>query len=157
MIEDWRGNLLQADAEALVNAVNCVGVMGRGIALQFRKAYPENYYAYREACKAGEILPGRMFIFRTGLAMNPKYVINFPTKRHWKDASRLEDIYAGLRALTTEIDRLGIKSIAVPPLGCGNGGLNWAYVEPLIRRAFSRMPDLYVQLFLPRVAPEAAE
>ena len=154
MIEAWSGNLLQTDAEALVNAVNCVGVMGRGIALQFRKAYPENYYAYRKACKTGEILPRRMFTFPTGLAVSPKYIINFPTKRHWKDASRIEDIYAGLCALTSEIDRLGIQSIAVPPLGCGNGGLNWADVEPLIRRAFSKMPDLHVQLFVPQVAPE---
>jgi O-acetyl-ADP-ribose deacetylase (regulator of RNase III) len=155
MIEAMSGDLLHADAEALVNAVNCVGVMGRGIALQFRKAYPENYYAYRKACTAGEVLPGRMFTFPTGLAVNPKYIINFPTKRHWKDASRIEDVYAGLRTLTSELDRLGIKSIAVPPLGCGNGGLDWADVEPLIRRAFSKMADLHVQLFVPQIAPGA--
>src|ERR1700740_1131519 len=90
------GNLLRADAEALVNTVNTVGIMGKGIALQFRKAFPGNYKAYRKACKAGEVVPGKMFVFDMGAIKNPRLIINFPTKRHWKAKTRIEDIEEGL-------------------------------------------------------------
>ena len=123
MIEYTEGNLLLADAEALVNTVNTVGVMGKGIALQFKRALPDNFTAYAQACKAGEVQPGRMFVFSTGNAFNPKYIINFPTKRHWREASKLGDIETGLVALVAEIKQRGISSIALPPLGFGNGGL----------------------------------
>lgn len=155
MIQTVRGNLLQADADALVNTVNCVGHMGKGIALQFKQAFPENFAAYAKACKAGDMQPGRMFVFDTGMMMNPRFIINFPTKRHWRGRSRMEDIEAGLEALTAEVRRLGITSVAMPPLGCGLGGLNWNEVRPRIEAAFAGLPEIDVLLFAPQEAPEA--
>ena len=154
MIELTRGNILRADAEALVNTVNCVGFMGRGIALQFKKAYPANYEAYRKACDAGEVQPGRMFIFELDSMLNPKYVINFPTKRDWRAKSRYEDVESGLKTLIAEVRRLDIHSIAVPPLGCGLGGLDWRKVRPMIEQAFTALPEVRVLLFEPAGAPE---
>jgi O-acetyl-ADP-ribose deacetylase (regulator of RNase III) len=153
MIEATRGDILLADAEALVNTVNCVGVMGRGIALQFRKAFPENFDVYGRACERHELHPGMMLVFDLGRLRNPRYVINFPTKRHWKGKSKIEDIELGLKALITEISRRGIRSIAVPPLGCGLGGLDWAGVRPLIIEAFRALPDVRVLLYEPAGAP----
>lgn len=123
MIERTQGDLLVADAAALVNTVNCVGVMGKGIALQFKKTFPENFKAYEAACRREEVKPGRMFVFETGQMFNPRYIINFPTKRHWRDKSRYEDIESGLKALVREVRQRKIRSIAVPPLGSGLGGL----------------------------------
>ena len=97
MIEIVGGNILEADAEALVNTVNCVGVMGKGLALQFKQAFPANFKAYEAACRAGEVAPGKMFIFDNGRRIKPRYIIDFPTKRHWRDNSRIEDIRSGLR------------------------------------------------------------
>jgi O-acetyl-ADP-ribose deacetylase (regulator of RNase III) len=154
MIEYTRGNLLRADAEALVNTVNCVGAMGKGIALQFKQAFPENYGAYAKACKAKEVQPGRMFIHDTGSMVNPRYIINFPTKRHWRGQSRMEDVEAGLKALVSDVQRLGIASIAVPPLGCGYGGLRWAEVQSRIEAAFAELPEVTVLLYKPQGAPE---
>lgn len=153
MIETTSGDILTADAEALVNTVNCVGIMGRGIALQFRKTFPDNFKAYEVVCKRGELHPGHMFIFDTGNLTNPRYVINFPTKRHWKGKSRLADIESGLKALVADIRRLGIHSIAIPPLGCGQGGLDWADVRPRIEQALSAVPDVRVLLFEPAGSP----
>src|SRR5712671_6870344 len=99
MVELTRGNILQADVEALVNTVNTVGVMGKGIALQFRQAYPKNYDLYKRACDRGEVVPGKMFVVPTHKLENPRFIINFPTKRHWKGKSRIEDIEAGLADL----------------------------------------------------------
>jgi len=155
MIAVARGNLIETDAEALVNTVNCEGYLGKGIALQFKKAFPENAKAYERACRAGQVQPGRMFIFPTGSMVNPKYVINFPTKRHWRGKSRIEDIEAGLGALVEEVRRLRIASIAVPPLGCGLGGLDWREVKPMIERALAELPDVQVTLFEPVGAPDA--
>lgn len=132
MIERMHGDILGANSEALVNAVNCVGVMGRGIALQFKNAFPENYELYRRACERAELRPGAMFSYQTRYFGNPKYIINFPTKRHWKAKSRTEDIDSGLKALVAEVRKRGIRSIAIPPLGCGLGGLNWDEVRPKI-------------------------
>lgn len=157
MIDYTSGNILEAKAEALVNTVNCVGVMGKGIALQFKQAYPANFDAYTAACKAGDIQPGRMFITETGSMLPPRYIINFPTKRHWRGKSRLEDIEAGLDALANEIQRLGIHSIAVPPLGCGNGGLNWEDVRPRIETALGSLPNVRVIVFEPHGAPSPNE
>jgi O-acetyl-ADP-ribose deacetylase (regulator of RNase III) len=151
-----QGNLLEAEAEALVNTVNCVGVMGRGIALQFKLAYPDNFKAYLRACNAKEVQPGRMLVTDTEQLVNPRFIINFPTKRHWKGKSRIEDIEAGLPALVCEIKRLGIRSVAVPPLGCGNGGLDWDQVRPRIEAAFGEIPDVHVLLFELEGAPTAA-
>lgn len=153
MIEYTSGNILEAKVEALVNTVNCVGVMGKGIALQFKQAYPNNFAAYAQACKAGEVQPGRMFITETGSMLPPRYIINFPTKRHWRGKSRLEDIEAGLQALAQDIQRLGIQSIAVPPLGCGNGGLDWADVQPRIEQALASLTDVRVIIYEPKGAP----
>ena len=155
MIRTTTGNIIEADAEALVNSVNCEGFMGKGVALQFKKAFPENFKAYARACRAGEVQPGRMFVFPTGSMMNPKYIINFPTKRKWRAKSRMEDIEAGLVALVEELCRLKVSSVAVPPLGCGLGGLDWQKVRPLIERAFSSLPDIRVMLFEPVGAPDA--
>ncbi|MCC6364163.1 MAG: macro domain-containing protein [Bryobacterales bacterium] len=157
MIELTHGDILQADAEALVNTVNCAGVMGRGIALQFRKAFPENFKMYERACERKEVRPGKMLVFETGLLTGPRYIINFPTKRHWKGKSRIEDIDAGLAALIAEVKKRGIRSIAVPPLGCGLGGLNWHDVRPRIVSAFGELPEISVLIFEPSGAPEPAE
>jgi O-acetyl-ADP-ribose deacetylase (regulator of RNase III) len=149
MIELRRGDLLKQNAEALVNAVNCVGVMGRGIALQFRKAFPENFKIYEAACKRGEVKPGEMLVFDTHQVTNPRYIINFPTKRHWRDQSRITDIESGLEVLVEEVHDRGISSIAVPALGCGLGGLKWSEVRPRIEKAFAKVPDVQVWLFEP--------
>ena len=155
MIEFKQGNLLAENAEALVNTVNNVGVMGKGIALQFKQAYPENFRQYEKACRAGEVQPGRMFTVATGSLFNPKYIINFPTKAHWKSKSKIADIKSGLVALVAEVQRLGIISIVIPPLGCGNGGLNWLEVKPLIKSAFAQLPNVQVIIFEPSGAPAA--
>ncbi|HSN97014.1 MAG TPA: macro domain-containing protein [Candidatus Nanopelagicales bacterium] len=157
MIELTRGDILRADAEALVNTINCVGIMGRGIALQFKRAFPANFAAYAAACKRAEVQPGRMLIVETGQLTNPRYIVNFPTKRHWKGKSRIEDIDAGLAALIADVKRLQIKSIAVPPLGCGLGGLDWADVRPRIERAFASLPDVRVLVYEPSGAPAAGQ
>ena len=155
MIELARGNLLEADAEALVNTVNCIGYMGKGIALQFKQAFPANFDDYQKACKADQVKPGRMFIHQTGKMFHPKYIINFPTKRHWRGKSRLEDIRSGLVALVDDVKRLGIRSIAVPPLGCGLGGLDWMTVRRMIEDAFRKVPEVSVLLYEPVGTPKA--
>jgi O-acetyl-ADP-ribose deacetylase (regulator of RNase III) len=157
MITLTNGNLLATDTEVLVNTVNCEGFMGKGIALQFKKAFPENFKAYERACRAGEVQPGKMFIFATGSMINPRYIINFPTKRKWREKSRIEDIESGLRALVEEVCRLNVSSLAVPPLGCGLGGLKWGMVKQLIERTFAELPDVQVILFEPTGTPEAKE
>jgi O-acetyl-ADP-ribose deacetylase (regulator of RNase III) len=157
MIHVARGNLLEADAEALVNTVNCVGVMGKGVALQFKQAFPENFRVYARACSKGEVVPGAMLVVPTGMIGNPKYVVNFPTKRHWKGKARLDDIREGLVALRGEVARLGIKSIAVPPLGCGSGGLQWNHVRPLIETALADLKAVEVLLYPPEGAPAPDE
>lgn len=153
MIEFTTGDILRADAEALVNTVNCVGIMGRGIALQFKNAYPENFRAYEAACARKEVQPGRMFVFETRELGNPKFIINFPTKRHWRGKSRMEDIEAGLVGLAAEIRDRGIRSIAIPPLGSGLGGLNWADVRLRVDAALQGFNDLRVTVFEPNDAP----
>ena len=129
MIEYKTGDILREDAEALVNAVNCVGVMGRGIALQFKRAFPENFKAYAARCRRGEMQPGRVFVFETGRVRPPRYIVNFPTKRHWRESSRIEDIESGLASLVAEIRARSIRSVAVPALGSGLGGLHWPPME----------------------------
>lgn len=156
MIRFTTGDILQAGTEALVNTVNSVGVMGRGIALQFKQAFPANFKAYATACKRGEVEPGRMFVYETGELTLPRYIINFPTKRHWRGKSRIEDIESGLAALVNEVRQRGIRSIAIPPLGSGLGGLSWAEVRPLIVKAFEQVPDVDVVVFEPR-SPAADE
>jgi O-acetyl-ADP-ribose deacetylase (regulator of RNase III) len=154
MIKFTAGDILAADVEALVNTVNCVGVMGRGIALQFKNSFPENYKAYETACTRQLVQPGRMFVFETGM-MRPKYIINFPTKRHWRGKSRMEDIEAGLKALAGEIRALRIRSIAIPPLGSGLGGLHWPDVRARIEVALHELKDVDVLIYEPNGAPDS--
>jgi len=157
MIEIAVGNLLKAPAEALVNTVNTVGVMGKGIALQFRQAFPEMFRAYEKACKDGEVQLGRVQVFDLGgLVGGPRWVINFPTKGNWRSKSRMEDVELGLADLVDKVRALGIRSIAVPPLGCGNVGLDWADVRPRIEAAFARFDNVQVLLYAPAGAPESA-
>ena len=153
MITYTTGNILEAETEALVNTVNCVGIMGKGIALQFKQAHPDNYAQYVRACEAGEVQPGRMLITQTGSILPPHYIINFPTKRHWRGKSRLEDIDAGLEALKADIQRLGIRSIAIPPLGCGSGGLAWSDVRPRIEQALASLEGVQIAVYAPQGAP----
>ncbi|NBN72558.1 appr-1-p processing domain-containing protein [Proteus sp. G2618] len=149
MIELTQGNLLHANTEAIVNAVNCVGVMGRGIALQFKKAWPDNFKAYALACKNKELTPGVMFIYEIQKTTYPRFIVNFPTKRHWRNASCIEDIEAGLIALVDEIKQRNIKSIAIPPLGAGLGGLEWSVVYEKIKSAMEPLADVHVLIYAP--------
>lgn len=144
---------LQVDA--IVNPVNTVGVMGAGLALQFKRKYPANFLAYQRACASGTLLLGTVHVWQVGHVrplsqVGPahlRYVINFPTKAHWRDASRLVDIEAGLVALVMQVRELQLKSVAIPQLGCGLGGLNWSDVRPRIERAFIYLPELALVLF----------
>lgn len=147
--------MLDADVQALVNTVNTVGIMGKGIALQFKKAFPENFDAYAKACKRDEVEIGRMFIHDLAQLQNPRFIINFPTKRHWRGRSKLQDIEAGLEALVEDVKRLRIESLALPPLGCGHGGLVWEDVYPMIVQAFRSLPDVRVVVYPPGATPAA--
>ncbi len=144
------GDLFAVEAEALVNPVNCVGVMGRGMALQFKHAYPMNFEDYLTACNRGQIKPGHIHVFETHTPSNPRYIVNFPTKRHWRDASSIEDINAGLSDLVRVIAEKRIQSIAMPALGCGLGGLNWSEVRSLIENAFIACADVSILVFEPQ-------
>lgn len=157
MVKFMSGDLLRANVEALVNTVNTVGVMGKGIALQFKQAFPANFAAYEKAAKREEIIPGKMHVFETGQFTNPHYIINFPTKRHWRGKARLEDIEAGLQDLIRVIRERQIRSIAIPPLGCGFGGLDWNEVRPIILAALEQVPDVEAWLYAPEGAPEAEQ
>ena len=153
MIEYKSGDILKDNAEALVNTVNCVGVMGRGIALQFKNAFPDNFKSYKDACKHGQVKPGHMFVYETGEVVPPRFIINFPTKRHWRGKSRIEDIEAGLKALVRTIRNHNIRSIAIPPLGSGLGGLEWKQVRRLIEAAVEQLTDVQVVIYEPKGAP----
>lgn len=149
MIEFTRGNLLESKAEALVNTVNTVGVMGKGVALMFKEAYPENFKAYEEACKQKEVRVGRMFVTERHALIGPKWIINFPTKEHWRGDSKMAWIESGLEDLKQVIADNKIKSIAIPPLGSGNGGLDWADVRPKIEGALGALENVNVIIYEP--------
>jgi O-acetyl-ADP-ribose deacetylase (regulator of RNase III) len=153
MVEYKSGDILKEDTEALVNTVNCVGVMGRGIALQFKKVFPDNFKAYAAACKKEAVQPGRMFVYETGQLTYPRYIINFPTKRHWRGKSRMEDLDTGLKALVKVIRQYSIHSIAMPPLGSGLGGLDWTEVKPRIEAFMQPLTDVRVIIYEPKGAP----
>ncbi|MFD7391718.1 macro domain-containing protein [Streptomyces sp. NPDC059852] len=153
VIQESQGNLLEADVEAIVNTVNTVGVMGKGIALQIKQAFPENFKQYKAACDRGEVKIGEIFVHDAHHLGPRRYILNFPTKRHWRGKSRIEDIQAGLDALVEVIEKHKIESIAVPALGCGNGGLDWDNVRPMIYAAFESLPSVKVLLFPPTGAP----
>jgi O-acetyl-ADP-ribose deacetylase (regulator of RNase III) len=149
MVEEGSGDLLAAKVDALVNAVNVVGVMGKGLALAFKKQFPDNFAAYQRACETGELTIGRAFVFDRSPA-TPRWIINFPTKRHWREASKLEDIRAGLPDLIEHVQQKAISSIAIPALGCGLGGLDWTVVRPMIVDAFVSIPSTRVLLYAPK-------
>lgn len=149
MISYMTGDLLNDDAQVLVNTVNCVGVMGRGIALQFKKKFPENFKAYKKACDNKEVVPGRVFVFSYGDMFEVRYIVNFPTKNHWKENSKIEYINDGLVDLKRFIVQNKITSIAIPPLGSGLGGLYWPLVKSRIEQAFADLVDVDVRVYEP--------
>jgi O-acetyl-ADP-ribose deacetylase (regulator of RNase III) len=157
MLQYRTGNLLEASVEALVNTGNEVGVMGKGIALMFRKRFPDNARLYMEAGKAGQARVGRMLVTPAG-ELFPQWIIHFPTKKHWRNPSRIEWVREGLADLVRVVREHGIRSIALPPLGCGNGGPDWQHVRPMIESAFADLPDVEVIVYKPseasRNAPE---
>ncbi len=153
-----QGDLLkQQDVDAIVNTVNCVGVMGKGIALQFKKKWPNNFKAYAAACKNKEVTLGQMFTFELGALATPRYIVNFPTKDHWRSSSKLEDIETGLQSLVKHIEKYDIRSIAIPPLGCGLGGLPWADVKTLIVKYLGELDNVEIRLFEPDNAIQAKD
>lgn len=149
MIKYVTGNLLSAEADALVNTVNTVGVMGKGIALQFKENYSENYKLYHRACKAKEVVTGKMFVTTTNKLSGSQYIINFPTKTDWRKPSEYSYIEEGLKDLVRVVSELKINSIAIPPLGCGNGGLNWERVKSMMESALAQLPDVEILVFQP--------
>lgn len=155
MIEYKTGDIFQQDTQAIVNTVNCVGVMGRGLALQFKKRFPDNFNAYAAACKNQQLAPGKMFVFEDQVKAASRYIINFPTKRHWRDNSRMEDIEAGLQDLEQVIRDKNITSLALPPLGCGLGGLDWSQVRHRIEEQLAGLPDVQVIVLEPQDAQTA--
>lgn len=158
MIEFTSGNLFESNVEALVNTVNTVGVMGKGIALQFSRQFPEIMPIYESACKDGTLVVGQVQTIRLSLLpgmTGPAYIINFPTKKHWKGDSKIEYIETGLQSLRTEIEKHGIKSVALPPLGCGLGGLNWGDVRRKIVESLGNLTNVRVVVFEPVGTPEA--
>lgn len=156
MITIRRGNLLEDDAEALVNTVNTVGVMGKGIALQFKRAYPDMFADYEKASKSGEIERGRVYVWETN-SLHPKFIVNFATKGHWRGRSRLVDVETGLQDLVRVIREKDIASVALPALGAGNGGLEWDTVRARIIDAFSELPEVDVRVYEPAGAPKASD
>ena len=175
MIQFTTGDIFQSDAQALVNPVNCVGVMGAGLALKFKDRYPDNFRAYADACHRKRLAPGKLFTFEmpgddaeTRPYQNPgkprflpsgripvaecnpsRYIINFPTKVHWKDPSQLEHVEMGLRALAREITSLRIDSVAIPALGAGLGGLEWPGVKDLIKSTMNRHLSTRITVYQP--------
>jgi len=153
MIKFVKGNILESPAEALVNTVNTVGIMGKGIALQFKKAFPSNYHAYKKACDKGEITTGKIFVFKDKHPLyGEKWILNFPTKKHWRHPSRYAYIEEGLEDLKRVIETYGIRSIAIPPLGAGNGKLKWEKVKEIIVRQLQNM-DLDIFIYEPVPTP----
>jgi O-acetyl-ADP-ribose deacetylase (regulator of RNase III) len=149
MIEFTKGNLLEANVDALVNTVNTVGVMGMGVALMFKEAFPDNFKAYEKACKREEIRVGKMFVTERHNFIGPKWIINFPTKQHWRNPSKIEWIEEGLEDLKRIIIENNIRSVAIPPLGSGNGGLEWRNVRPRIEAALGNVRDVQIVVYEP--------
>ena len=150
MIEWKEGNILEADAEALVNTVNTVGVMGKGIALQFKRAFPAMFSEYQRLGKAGKLVVGQMHVFDQGILAKPRYIINFPTKKDWRAPSQISYIQSGLESLIKELQEREIRSVAIPPLGCGSGGLRWIDVRPMIEQAMVRLPMVEAFVYAPQ-------
>lgn len=149
MINYIHGNIFESEAEALINTVNCVGVMGRGLALQFKNKYPDNFLAYQQACKLGQVKIGKMFVVDTHQLMPPKYIINFPTKNHWRENSKIDYIEDGLKDLIDIIKQYQIRSIAIPPLGAGLGGLEWNLVKQKIEHYIKDLTHIDIWIYEP--------
>lgn len=159
-IRTKKGDMFAEPVEALVNTVNCVGVMGKGVALEFKNRWPANFRAYKSLCDAKDLKPGEMFVFDTNelfASDGPRYLVNFPTKAHWRSKSKMQYIEDGLDALVRAIQEYRITSIAIPPLGCGNGGLDWEDVRPLIEAKLSGLQNIDIVLFAPKHAVDAPE
>ena len=154
MFTHTKGNILQDPAQALINPVNCVGVMGKGLALQFKQAYPANYRMYAALCRTKALKPGTMYTWQNPDPSAPtRFIINFPTKDHWRHPSRTEYIHRGLHALVNEIKNNNITSIAIPPLGAGLGGLSWEQILPLIEAHMDTVPEVSVTIYHPLHPP----
>lgn len=149
MIHYTNGNLLEANVDALVNTVNTVGVMGKGIALMFKERFPKNMVEYAKACKAQQVVTGQMFVTQTDELMGPKWIVNFPTKQHWRSKSKMEWVVDGLADLKRFIIENNVESIALPPLGAGNGGLSWADVKPQIETALADLESVDIYIYEP--------
>lgn len=149
MIRYTTGDLFAADTQAIVNPVNTAGVMGCGLALEFKKRFPSNFRYYFDACRKGEVRTGKMLVCTYDCAGHRKYIVNFPTKRHWKYPSKMAYIESGLEDLVSVISAYGIESIAVPPLGCGAGRLAWISVRPLIERCLNRCDGTRIVVYEP--------
>ncbi|BCO26294.1 hypothetical protein MIZ03_1174 [Rhodoferax lithotrophicus] len=149
MLNFTTGNLLEARAQALVNTVNTVGVMGKGIALMFKERFADNYRQYAAACKSGQVKTGHMFVTKTTELDGPRWIINFPTKQHWRSPSQLEWVVEGLQDLRRFLIDNEVKSVAIPPLGAGNGGLDWNHVRPEIERALGDLTEIDITVFEP--------
>ena len=155
MITYQTGNILHDQADAIINTVNTVGVMGKGLALQFKKAFPDNFKVYKKACDDKSVTTGKVLPVSLNTISAPHYIINFPTKAHWKANSKLEYIEQGLESLKAEVRRLGLKSVAIPPLGSGLGGLQWQVVEQLITESLAELPEVEWRIYAPQAAPKA--
>ncbi|GCC51273.1 phosphatase [Chryseotalea sanaruensis] len=147
-----KGNLLDAKTQALVNTVNTVGVMGKGIALQFKEAFPNNYRAYIDVCKRGELTPGKLLVVKEPILEGVKIIVNFPTKTLWHLKSKYDYIEQGLQELVNVVRQENIKSIAIPPLGCGNGGLKWEKVRGLMEKYLGHLTDVDILIYEPNEA-----
>ena len=142
--------MFASDAQALANTVNTVGVMGKGVALQFKNLFPYNFFVYAEVCRKGELQPGKMLVVKDrNMMLGERLIINFPTKAHWRNPSRYEYIDSGLQDLVRVIAELGIASIAIPPLGCGNGGLDWTIVRSMVEKTLSPLAGVEILLYEP--------
>ena len=157
MITFKHGDLFQERAQALVNPVNCVGVMGKGIALQFKEKFPDNFKEYAQACRWNQVRPGRMFVFETYRPQAPQYIINFPTKRHWRDSSRMDDIETGTLTLAQEIKDRRIGSVAIPALGSGLGGLDWKQVREILESGLRELEEVRITIYEPISGGPAGE
>lgn len=154
------GDMFAEPVEALVNTVNCVGVMGKGVALEFKQRWPANFKAYKAACDAKTLVPGKILVYENAElfgAIGPRFLVNFPTKAHWRSPSKLVYIEDGLDTLVEKIRHLNIKSIALPPLGCGNGGLDWDVVKPVIAEKLSVLDGVEIVVFSPKESVDEPE
>lgn len=148
MITYLEGNLFESSAQVITNTINCVGAMGKGVALEFKTRYPMMFADYQSRCQAGKVQPGIPYLWENDRTQ----ILNFPTKRDWRNPSRLDDIEDGLRYLAAHYDELGIQSLAMPALGCGNGGLEWTSVKALIDKHLGPLAALDVYVYEPKVA-----